>query len=43
MAAALHFDMAINNFGMEEYMIHTRESDEVFPHAYSFKDGFLYP
>ena len=43
MAAALHFDMAINNFGIQEYMIHTKETDEVFPHAYSFKDGFLYP
>jgi mannonate dehydratase len=43
MAAALHFDLAINNFGIQEYMVHTKETDEVFPHAYSFKDGFLYP
>ena len=43
MAAALHFDIAINNFGIQEYMVHTKEMDEVFPHAYSFKDGFLYP
>ena len=43
MAAALHFDIAINNFGIQEYMVHTKETDEVFPHAYSFKDGFLYP
>jgi len=43
MAAALQFDMAINNFGIQEYMVHTKETDEVFPHAYSFKDGFLYP
>ena len=43
MAAALHFDIAINNFGIQEYMAHTKETDEVFPHAYSFKDGFLYP
>ena len=43
MAAALHFDMAINNFGVQEYMVHTRETDEVFPHAYSFRDGFLHP
>jgi len=43
MAAALHFDMAINNFGIQEYMVHTRETDEVFPHAYSFRDGFLHP
>jgi mannonate dehydratase len=43
MAAALHFDIAINNFGIQEYMRHTRETDEVFPHAYSFNAGFLYP
>jgi mannonate dehydratase len=43
MAAALHFDLAINNFGIQEYIVHTKETDEVFPHAYSFKDGFLYP
>jgi mannonate dehydratase len=43
MAAALHFDIAINNFGVQEYMMHTKDTDEVFPHAYSFKDGFLYP
>jgi mannonate dehydratase len=43
MAAALHFDIAINNFGIQEYIVHTKQTDEVFPHAYSFKDGFLYP
>lgn len=43
MAAALHFDMSINNFGLQEYMRHTKETDEVFPHGYSFKDGMLHP
>jgi mannonate dehydratase len=43
MAAALHFDIAINNFGIQEYMVHTKETDEVFPHAYSFKNGTMYP
>jgi len=43
MAAALHFDIAINNFGIQEYMVHTKETDKVFPHAYSFNEGFLYP
>lgn len=43
MAAALHFDIAINNFGIQEYMRHTPETDEVFPHAYTFSKGFLYP
>jgi mannonate dehydratase len=43
MAAALHFDIAINNFGIQEYMTHTRETDAVFPHAYSFQNGCMYP
>lgn len=43
MGAALHFDVAINNFGIQEYMPHTKETDEVFPHAYTFKDGHLDP
>ncbi len=43
MAAALHFDIAINNFGIQEYMPHTKETDNVFPHAYSFKNGSMVP
>jgi mannonate dehydratase len=43
MAAALHFDISVNNFGIQEYMRHTRETDEVFPHTYQFKDGYLDP
>jgi mannonate dehydratase len=43
LAAALHFDMAVSNFGIQEYMLHTKETDEVFPHAYSFSRGELYP
>jgi L-alanine-DL-glutamate epimerase-like enolase superfamily enzyme len=43
MGAALHFDTAIPNFGIQEYMHHTAETDAVFPHAYTFKDGFLHP
>ncbi len=43
MAAALHFDMSIPNFGLQEYMRHTPETDEVFPHSYSFADGYLHP
>jgi mannonate dehydratase len=43
MAAALHFDISINNFGIQEYMRHTGETDEVFPHSYSFNAGYLYP
>ena len=43
MGAALHFDISIPNFGIQEYMRHTDETDAVFPHAYSFKDGFMHP
>lgn len=43
MAAALHFDISVNNFGIQEYMKHTNQTDEVFPHSYSFNKGFLYP
>lgn len=43
MGAALHFDIAINNFGIQEYMPHTKETDQVFPHAYFFRDGMLHP
>ncbi|MEM9964767.1 MAG: D-mannonate dehydratase ManD [Asticcacaulis sp.] len=41
MGAALHFDTWVPNFGIQEYMRHTPETDEVFPHDYSFADGYL--
>lgn len=43
MGAALHFDSWVPNFGIQEYMRHTEETDAVFPHAYRFEDGCLYP
>jgi len=43
MAAALHFDLSVHNFGIQEYMPHTPETDRVFPHAYSFNNGFMHP
>jgi mannonate dehydratase len=43
LAAALHLDLAIPNFGLQEYMRHTEETDRVFPHAYHFADGYLHP
>jgi mannonate dehydratase len=43
MAAALHFGLAVNNFGIQEHMPHNAETDAVFPHAYTFKDGYMYP
>ena len=42
MGAALHFDTWVPNFGIQEYMRHTEETDAVFPHDYRFEDGFLY-
>jgi mannonate dehydratase len=43
LAASLHFDLAIHNFGIQEYMRHSDDTDRVFPHAYSFNNGALYP
>ena len=43
MAAALHFNLSIPNFGIQEYMRHTEATDEVFPHAYRFAAGALHP
>jgi mannonate dehydratase len=43
MGAALHFDLSVHNFGIQEYMKHTAETDAVFPHSYIFKDGLMHP
>ena len=43
LAAALHFDLSVHNFGIQEYMRHTPETDAVFPHDYSFDSGMMYP
>jgi mannonate dehydratase len=43
MAAALHFDIAIHNFGIQEHMPHTELTDDVFPHNYFFDDGYMHP
>jgi mannonate dehydratase len=43
MGAALHFDLWVPNFGIQEYMRHTDETDAVFPHAYTFERGYLHP
>jgi len=43
MAAALHFDLSVHNFGIQEYMPHSAETDRVFPHAYSFGEGAMHP
>jgi mannonate dehydratase len=43
LAAALHFDLSVHNFGIQEYMRHTEETDRVFPHHYAFEAGMMYP
>jgi len=43
MAAALHFGLSVPNFGVQEYMRHTPETDAVFPHGYSLDKGMMHP
>jgi mannonate dehydratase len=43
LAAALHFGLAVHNFGIQEYMKHSEETDRVFPHAYTFAEGAMHP
>jgi mannonate dehydratase len=43
MAAALHFDLSIHNFGIQEHMLHNAETDRVFPHQYRYEAGFMHP
>jgi len=42
MGAAVHFDTWVPNFGIQEYMRHSAETDAVFPHDYRFEAGFLH-
>jgi mannonate dehydratase len=42
MGAALHFDTWVPNFGIQEYMHHTEQTLEVFPHDYVLRDGRLH-
>lgn len=42
LAAALHFNTAIHNFGIQEHMRHNDLTNEVFPHEYYFNDGYLH-
>jgi mannonate dehydratase len=41
MAAALHFDLAVNNFGIQEYMPHAETVNEVFQINYRYESGFM--
>ncbi|WP_199052070.1 D-mannonate dehydratase ManD [Aquitalea sp. ASV15] len=43
MAAALHFDMWVPNFGIQEYMGYSEAMLELFPRSWSFADGYMHP
>lgn len=43
MAAAVHLDLAVPNFGIQEYMGHPDETAEVFHTGVTFADGMLHP
>ncbi|MFJ8749076.1 D-mannonate dehydratase ManD [Streptomyces sp. NPDC102441] len=43
MAAALHLDLAVHNFGIQEYMRHSPRTLEVFRTSYRFEGGLLHP
>ncbi|TDC45996.1 D-galactonate dehydratase family protein [Jiangella ureilytica] len=43
MAAALHLDLAIHNFGIQEYMKHGAKTDQVFQQSFRWEDGLLHP
>ncbi|MEO5771066.1 MAG: D-mannonate dehydratase ManD [Burkholderiaceae bacterium] len=43
MGAALHFDLSVPNFGIQELMPHGEVTDAVFPHSYTFDAGFMHP
>ncbi|MFJ9030667.1 D-mannonate dehydratase ManD [Streptomyces sp. NPDC102274] len=43
MAAALHLDLAVHNFGIQEYMKHSARTLEVFRTSYRFDEGLLHP
>ena len=43
LAAALHVDLSIPNFGIQEYMGHRDPVGEVFEVGYTFRDGYMHP
>ncbi|MBQ0867141.1 D-mannonate dehydratase ManD [Streptomyces smyrnaeus] len=43
LSANVHLDLAVPNFGIQEYMGHPEEAAEVFPGGVTFSDGMLHP
>jgi mannonate dehydratase len=41
LAAALHLDLSVNNFGIQEYMPHPTQAAEVFTTRYRFDRGYF--
>src|SRR5690606_9545137 len=41
MGAAVHFKTGVPTFGVQEYMAPSPETNDVFPHDYTFRDGRL--
>ena len=42
-AAALHFDLWVPNFGVQEYMGYSEQMLEVFTHSWRFDNGYMHP
>jgi len=42
-AACLNFGMWVPNFGIQEYMLHSDETREIFGAKYEMKDGYVHP
>jgi mannonate dehydratase len=42
-AAALHVDLSVPNFGMQEYMGHLSPYEEVFHTSWTFENGLMHP
>ncbi|MHA6799458.1 D-mannonate dehydratase ManD [Bounagaea algeriensis] len=43
LAAAVHLDLALHNFGIQEYMVHSEQTREVFGPTHEFAEGGLRP
>ncbi|MEX0778180.1 MAG: D-mannonate dehydratase ManD [Balneolales bacterium] len=43
MASALHFDISVHNFGIQEHMPHAEVTKEVFTYGYRFDNGYMHP
>ncbi|QQA42362.1 D-mannonate dehydratase ManD [Pelagovum pacificum] len=43
LGANLHLDLWAPNFGIQEYSGYSEEMLSVFPHAWSFEDGYMHP